>query len=316
VEMNFGFKPKPVKGEDQPQILIAGCYQDQEFARKLTFALRRDRVSPFIQIVGEMTAGDSLVRKLESTTRPVDCVVPVISIVSVTHQWVERELIEVMSREINHRWVRTYPAKVDNCHLPSPLASRFVADFYGLGWSPAYEALKAAIHGRLAAERPAPRQQPAARAPRPSALNEVPAAADSKQLYLSFDHRNDGYYRDVLITWSKMPGFAHFWVNSEPPAVAVDSPGAEPIKQALAKRIGAASGLLCVIGPMSSTDGWMDWEIKKADELGKRVVAVRVNRDCEAPALLSDVGATCAMSFTFEGIRRAIEEAYGETSFD
>jgi len=60
----------------------------------------------------------------------------------------------------------------------------------------------------------------------------------------------------------------------------------------------------------------MDWEIKKADELGKRVVAVRVNRDCEAPALLSDVGATCAMSFTFEGIRRAIEEAYGETSFD
>jgi len=253
--MNFGFKPKPVKGEDQPQILIAGCYQDQEFARKLTFALRRDRVSPFIQIVGEMTAGDSLVRKLESTTRPVDCVVPVISIVSVTHQWVERELIEVMSREINHRWVRTYPAKVDNCHLPSPLASRFVADFYGLGWSPAYEALKAAIHGRLAAERPAPRQQPAARAPRPSALNEVPAAADSKQLYLSFDHRNDGYYRDVLITWSKMPGFAHFWVNSEPPAVAVDSPGAEPIKQALAKRIGAvccASSARCP----ARTAGW------------------------------------------------------------
>lgn len=316
--MNFGFKAKPPKGQDQPQILVASCYQDQEFARKLAFALRRDRVSPFIQVVSEMTAGDSLIRKLDSTTRPVDCVVPVISIISVTHHWVERELIEVISREINRRRVRTVPAKVDNCTLPVSLAGRFVADFYGQGWKPAYEAIKAAIQGQPGAERPAARRQPAVRATKPTPLNEepAPAPAGSKQVYLSFDHVNDGYYKDVLVNWSKMPGFAQLWINEEPPAVPVDSPGAEPIKQALAKRIAAASGLLCVVGADCSTNEWMAWEIKKADELGKRIIAVRINRDCAVPEMLSDIGATCAMSFTFEGIRRAIDEAYGETSLD
>ena len=314
--MNLGFRPKPPKGQDQPHILIANCFQDQDFARKLAFALRRDRVSPFIQ-VGEMTAGDSLLRKLSSATRPIDCVVPVISIISVTHRWVVRELVEVLRREIDGRRVRTCPAKVDNCSLPSALMGRFVADFYGLGWNPAYDAIKAAIQGKPGAEGPTLRQ-PVVRAPKPVPLDEepAPAPANSKQVYLSFDHKNDGYYRDVLVTWSKMPGFAQLWVNDQPPAVPVDSPGAEPVKQALAKRIGAASGLLCVVGATSSTNDWMAWEIRKADELGKRIIAVRIDRDCAVPELLSDMGATCAMSFTFEGIRRAIDEAYGETSLD
>jgi hypothetical protein len=312
--MNLGLRAKPPKGQDQPHILIANCFQDQDFARKLAFALRRDRVSPFIQ-VSEMTAGDSLVRRIDSTTRPVDCVVPVISIISVTYHWVERELIEVMSREINQRRVRTYPAKVDNCSLPPALASRFVADFYGLGWNPAYDAIKAAIQRKPGAERPTLRQ-PVVRASKRVPLDEEPAPADSKQVYLSFDHENDGYYKDVLVNWSKMPGFAQLWINDEPPAEPVDSPGAEPIKQALAKRIGAANGLLCVVGENSLTNGWMEWELKKADELGKRVIVVRTSRDCAVPEMLSDMGATCAMSFTFEGIRRAIDEAYGETSLD
>jgi len=315
--MNFGFTAKPPKGQDQPHILVANCFQDQDFARKLAFALRRDRVSPFIA-VGEMMAGDSLVRRLASTTQPVDCVVPVISIISVTHNWVERDMAQVISGEINQRRIRAYPVKVDNCTLPAALMGRFVADFYGLGWNPAYESLKAAIQRRPGTERPIVRQ-PVVRAPKPVLLDEEAApapAADSKQVYLSFDHQNDGYYKDVLVTWSKMPGFAQLWVNDQPPTMPVDSPEAEAFKDSLARRIGAASGLLCVVGAESSTNGWMEWEIKKADQLGKRIIAVRINRDVAVPELLSDMGATCAMSFTFEGIRRAIEEAYGETSLD
>ena len=314
--MNFGFTAKPPKGQEQPHILIANCFQDQDFARKLAFSLRRDRVSPFVA-VGEMMAGDSLVRRLGSATQPVDCVVPVVSIISVTHNWVERDLVEVMSREVNQRRIRAYPVKVDNCTMPAVLADRFVADFYGLGWNPAYDSLRAAILRQPGAERPVLRQ-PVARAPKPVRRDEEPASApkDSKQVYLSFDHENDGYYKDVLLTWSKMPGFAQLWVNDQPPTMPVDAPDADSLKDALARRIGAASGLLCIVGAESSTNGWMEWEIKKADELGKRIIAVRINRDVAVPELLSDMGATCAMSFTFEGIRRAIEEAYGETSFD
>ena len=314
--MNFGFRPKPPQAQDQPRILIASCFQDGDFARKLAFALRRDRVSPFVA-VNEMTAGESLVRRLASTTQPVDCVVPVISIISVTHNWVEREMAQVMGGEVNKRKIPAHPAKVDNCALPTALMGRSVADFYVLGWDPAYEALRTAIQHRPGADKPRFRQS-AARAPKPDALVEeiAPAPVNSKQVYLSFDHAHDGYYKDVLVTWSKMPGFAQLWINDHPPTMPVDAPDADSYKEALAQRIRAASGLLCVLGAESSTNGWMEWEIKKADQLGKRIIAVRINRDCAVPELLSDLGATCAMSFTFEGIRRAIEEAYGETSLD
>jgi hypothetical protein len=314
--MNFGLRAKPPQAQDQPRILIASCYQDSDFSRKLAFALRRDRVSQFVA-VNEMTAGESLVRRLSSTTLPVDCVVPVISIMSAAHNWVERDMAQVMSGEINKRRIRAHPAKVDNCALPAALMGRFVADFYGLGWDPAYESLKAAILRRPGAEKPALRQ-PTVRMPKPAPKDEepAPAPANSKQVYLSFDHRNDGYYKDVLVTWSKMPGFAQLWIDEQPPTMPADSPDADPYKEALTHRISAASGLLCILGAESSTNGWMEWEIKKADQLGKRIIAVRINRDCAVPELLSDMGATCAMSFTFEGIRRAIEEAYGETSLD
>ena len=49
-------------------------------------------------------------------------------------------------------------------------------------------------------------------------------------------------------------------------------------------------------------------------DLGKRMVVVRISRDCVVPDALSEVGPTCAMSFTFEAIKRAVGEAYGVVS--
>jgi len=316
--MHFDFPGVVHRPENPPHVFVANSFQDREFARKLVAALRRDRVSPYTEL-GEMTSGDSLLRRLSSSTRPVDCVVPVVSVASAAHNWVGRELVELMRREINRRRVRAYPAKVDNCTLPPSLWGHFVADFNGLGWNQAYDGIKAAIQGKPGAEAMVFRQ-PAARptpAPSPPPTREVaPAPAGTKQVYLSYDRENDGYYKDVLVNWSKMPGFAQFWVDAESPGVTVDSVQAEPVKLALAKRMAAASGLLCLVGAKSHESGWTEWEIRKADELGKRIIAVRIDRDFPFPGLLSDVGATCALSFTFEGIRRAIDEAYGEGALD
>jgi hypothetical protein len=339
--MRFDLPGVVRRPENAPHVFVANSFQDREFARKLANALRRDRVSPYTE-TGEMTSGDSLLRRLSNSLRPVDCVVPVISIASVAHHWVERELVELTKRDINRRRVRAYPAKVDNCTLPPSLRGLFVADFYTLGWSEAYKGIMAAIQGRPGTTNATwfrhrthlgqhtedriqdsgpgyrPNAEPGGNPELRTSNAEVrpPAQTGAKLVYLSYDRENDGYYKDVLVTWSQMPGFAQFWVNDEPPSVAVDSVQAEPVKLALAKRIAAASGLLCVVGARSYENGWTEWEIRKADELGKRIIAVRINRDFAFPELLSDVGATCALSFTFEGIRRAIDEAYGEDALD
>jgi hypothetical protein len=201
--------------------------------------------------------------------------------------------------------------------LPDYLTSQFCADFHSLGWNRAYESIKAAIQRRPSSGppmHPTPAVQPPRPVPRAQPTDERTAGA--KVIFVSYDYENDGYYKDILVTWSKHPDFVHLRVNEQPVTVPVDSEDAEPLKRLISAKISAATGFLCVVGAKTCTNGWVEWEIKKAVELGKRIIAVRITRDCTAPEVLSDVGATCALSFTFEGIRRAIDEAYGGCSLD
>jgi hypothetical protein len=316
VTMNVNSAGSVREQGDAPHVSIAYNFQDREFARKLATALRRDRVSPWIQET-EMTGGDSLAHRLSTTTRPVDAVIAGLSVASVTQNWVERELPAVMTKEINWRRIVVVPARIDGCLTPSFLKGRFIADFHGSGWNQAYANVRLALRRRVGAEQSAQRPATARLAtPAQPAAETEEDMSGTKQVYLCYDAANDGYYKDVLVTWSKIPGFAQFMFNDQPYPVVVDSEEAEPLKRAITARIGATSGLLCVVGAKCCSNGWLEWEIRKADELGKRIIAVRINRECAVPELLSDVGATCAMSFTFEGIRRALEEAYGGCALD
>ena len=116
------------------------------------------------------------------------------------------------------------------------------------------------------------------------------------------------------MTWSQSPDFPRLSVNDRPPNIQVDSEVAEPLKRLIQEKIKAATAFLCVVGEKTGASAWADWEIRTAIELDKRMIVVRINRDCVAPDVLSEVGPTCALSFTFEGIKRAVEEAYGVVS--
>jgi hypothetical protein len=310
------FPNPPTKAGDQPHVFIPYSFVDREFAGKLAGALRRDRVSLRVDEV-EMSAGVFLITRISKAALPVDVVVPIISAASVTSGWVQRELEPVMTKELNGRRVAVLPAKVDNCALPAFLKSRPFVDFRGLGWNRAYENIKAAIQHRTGTG-PATHRSPVVQPPPPGprAPDTDEKAAGTKRVFLSYDYENDGRYKDILVTWSRQPDFAHFFVNDQPVTVPVDSEDAEPLKRVVAARINAATAFLCIVGAKTCTNGWVEWEIKKADELGKRMIAVRINRDCTVPEVLSDIGATCALSFTFEGIRRAIDEAYGGYSLE
>jgi len=314
--MNVEFSRPPRKVGFEPHVLIPYSFGDREFASKLAGALRRDRISQWVD-EAEMSAGVFLITRISKAARPVDFVVPVISAASVTSGWVRRELEPVMTKELDGRRVVVLPARIDGCPLPAFLKNRPFADFHGHKWNRAYESVKVSIQRGSAtgtATRPTPAVRPPPPAPRAPDANEP--ATGTKRVFLSYDHDNDANYKDVLVTWSKHPDFAHFSVNDQPATVPVDSADAEPLKREIAARINAATGFLCIVGAKTGANPWVEWEIKKADELGKRMIAVRINRDCAAPDVLSDVGATCALSFTFEGIRRAIDEAYGGCSLE
>lgn len=49
------------------------------------------------------------------------------------------------------------------------------------------------------------------------------------------------------------------------------------IRSQIAEKIRAASVTICLIGGNTSSSSWVDWEIRKSYELGKRVLGVRLS---------------------------------------
>jgi len=298
-------------GGNQPHIVIAYNYADNEFARKLAGALRREGVSPWIDEV-DMTAGVILTNRVASAVRPIDFIVPVISVASLKWRWVQPELSAVTMREYSGRRVRVLPARIDGSALPDFLASQPYVDFHGRGWKQAYQDLKAVVQQRISSR---PEMRPTQGFELPHAIRRTQPTGEKaprgKVVFVSYDYENDGYYKDVLMTWAQSPDFARLSINDQPPGAPADSEAAESLKRLIQAKIKAATAFLCVVGANTSASAWVEGEITTAIELDKRMVVARINRDCVAPVALSEVGPTCALSFTFEGVKRAIDEAYG-----
>ena len=132
----------------------------------------------------------------------------------------------------------------------------------------------------------------------------------TRKIFISFDYENDKHYKNLLIAWSGNPDFADFYINDQSVSDPVDSDRAAPVRRAISAKISAATGFLCIVGEETSKSRWVKWETEKAAELGKCIIAVKVNKDCPTPSALYGVGATWALSFNFEAIKNAIEEAY------
>jgi hypothetical protein len=303
--------PNHTRSGNQPHIVIAFSYTDHDFARRLAGALRREGVSPWIDEV-DMSVGVILVNRVAHAVRPIDFIIPVISASSVTAGWVRNDLKTIANRESRSRPVRVLPARIDSTVLPDHLRTQSYIDFHANGWKKALDDL-AVILKPSAIPRPALRPAPEFELPHPIRRPQ-PAAArktEAKLVFVSYDYENDGNYKDLLVTWSQSPDFPRLSVNDQPVTFPVDGDEAEPLKHVVLGKIKAATAFLCVIGEKTSASAWVDWEIKTAIELEKRMVVARINRDCVVPDVLSEVGPTCAMSFTFEGIKRAVDEAYG-----
>jgi len=134
----------------------------------------------------------------------------------------------------------------------------------------------------------------------------------TRKIFISFDYENDKHYKNLLLAWSANSDFADFYINDQSVSDPVDSDRAAPVRRVISAKISASTGLLCIVGKETASSRWVKWEIEKAVELGKRIIAVKVSKDCTTPTALYGVGATWALSFNFEAIKSAVDEAYGD----
>jgi hypothetical protein len=129
-----------------------------------------------------------------------------------------------------------------------------------------------------------------------------------KTIFISYDYDNDKNYKNLLVAWDKNSDF-DFGFNDQSADVSIDSTDSATIKRAISAKINNATYFLCLVGEKTNKSKWVKWEISKAVELKKKLVAVKINSTNETPSELLGVGAKWAMSFTFDAIKKAIDEA-------
>jgi len=129
-----------------------------------------------------------------------------------------------------------------------------------------------------------------------------------KKIFISYDYDNDKHYKNLLLAWDENSEF-DFEFSDQSADVSIQSTDAAAIKRAISAKINAATYFLCLVGSKTSKSSWVTWEIEKAKDLKKKLVAVKVSSGNTTPSGLLNAGASWAMSFTFAAIKKAIEDA-------
>jgi hypothetical protein len=125
------------------------------------------------------------------------------------------------------------------------------------------------------------------------------------RVFIGYDYDNDKAAKDRLLGWDANKEF-DFSSYDRSVGVEVDSDEAAAIKQDLAARIADSSLFLCIVRSETYRTGWMAWEIRKAVELKKKLVAVKTDSTNNSPTVLQRVGASWSAIFNFDSVKEAM----------
>lgn len=138
-----------------------------------------------------------------------------------------------------------------------------------------------------------------------------------KRVFVSFDYDDDKHYKYLLNAWSNNSNFDFDIVDRTPPEI--QSGNIPTIKAALTKRIKSATHTLVIVGKNANKlhpdwrqigyRNWINFEIAKSKEHGKKLVGAKIDKRYDSPEQLLNSGAKWAMSFTHDAILKALNEA-------
>lgn len=130
----------------------------------------------------------------------------------------------------------------------------------------------------------------------------------SHKVFISYDHSEDARYKHLLQGWSNHPNF-DFEFDNRSVQTPINSDDASRVKAGITMKLKQATHLLVIVGKLSYTSDWINWEIEKAKELGLKLAAVKIDRANNSPAGLLGVGTSWATSFTEKQIIEALNGA-------
>jgi hypothetical protein len=129
--------------------------------------------------------------------------------------------------------------------------------------------------------------------------------AGKKRVFISYHYDRDRHYKNLLLAWNNKNLF-DFHMRDESADISVDSREAAVIKRVISAKINHGNYFIVIIGKSTRKCQWVRWEIAKARELKKKIVAVKIDRRIAAPDELYGAGAAWAYTFSLQSINNAL----------
>lgn len=133
----------------------------------------------------------------------------------------------------------------------------------------------------------------------------------TKKIFISYDYDNDKAYKNMLLAWSSsnQPYFKELVFEDGSTDVSINSTDPAAIKRAISRRMNTCGYFLSLIGSETHKSSWCNWEIEKAKELGMKLIAVKIAVNNQSPSGIKNSNARWALTFSFESIKNAINNA-------
>lgn len=138
-----------------------------------------------------------------------------------------------------------------------------------------------------------------------------------KKVCVSFDYTNDNRYKNLLAAWDANSNFEFGFSDVTPSEINTEN--YSRVKSVITQKISSCTYLLVIVGKYANQKhsrsneigdrNWLNWEINKAKDLGKKIVAVKIDKSFTPPDALLGANAEWAMSFTQDSIINALNKA-------
>lgn len=136
------------------------------------------------------------------------------------------------------------------------------------------------------------------------------------KIFVSFDFEKDKHYKYTLNMWNANPNF-EFTCNDKSPS-EIQSWNIPTIKSVLSRKIKEATHVIVIVGKEANKlhkdreiigyRNWQNFEIAKAKELKKHIIAVQLNYLYEYPEELKYCGAERVYNFNYASIMEALKK--------
>lgn len=127
-----------------------------------------------------------------------------------------------------------------------------------------------------------------------------------KKVFISYHAKSDSHYKRLIIAWAKNNKFKLDFEDVSTD-VNIKSSDKAYLRRRMKEQIEKADVVIVFVGKGTHKREWVKWEISKAKELGKIIVAVKEKKTHPSPKELMGCGVQWVYGFSEEKIRNALE---------